>query len=189
MRRGRSYFLVAAGILLVLMPFLTVLATPPDRIHVQREGGDNIGCDVNFDGISDETLEGRFWENFQETIRYNAAGEIETIRWNVSFHGELTIVGTGQVYKDNTAAVGVLNLADLIYTESGNTRHIFSPGEGTLWHDRGRIVLDVATWTPIFDSGHHELMFTDLDICGILGIGHYVSWEILPTTVKYLQGG
>lgn len=112
-----------------------------------------------------------------------------SIRWNVSFHGELTILGTGQVYRDNTAAVGVFTPADMIYTESGNTRHIFSPGEGTLWHDRGRIVLDVITGMPIFDSGHHELTFSGLDICGILGMGHYVWWEVLPTTERYLQGG
>lgn len=189
MYKGRSYFLVVAGILLVALPLLTVMATPPQRFHVLAEGGDRYGCDMDGDGFSDESLAGHFWQNYQEVIRYDEAGNIETIRAHWSGHGELTIESTGVTYTDHANANLVLSLTDMTYTESGNTRHIFNPGEDTLWHDVGRYIIDLQTGMTIFEAGHHDWSFSGLDVCGWFGLGHVVWWEPLPTTVKYLQGG
>jgi len=176
--KTRSILILMATVLLAVgLPVVTVVAGgPPNRTHVHVEGGDHFVCS------SGAEVDGSFWSN--DNYITELEGTILTITGSTTGHGELTS-STGQTYQDQVSAhyeyvVDISTVPETLleYSESGNSRHLFVPGEGTIYHDAGTlaIVIDPLTGeVTVEETGHHDLFFSGLDVCGYFGEGTAVG--------------
>ena len=174
-----------------LVPTVTALAGAPNQthLHLQVEGGDFWVCDRNENGAvdSDDThLEGRYWFNVNEVTYYDGAGTPLRITWTQSFHGLLTNLSTGEnIARDRFEGRDSLDLTTWIYTQSGATRHLFLPGEGTLYHSAGRISMDWFTGEVFWERGPHPPGFGSF--CELVqGAGPEISWVPQDPTIRVL---
>jgi hypothetical protein len=159
---------------------------------VQGEGGDLWVCDSNANGqvdAQDIHLEGRFWFTVNEVTDYDESGTLLSIHLDdlVSRCGdqpEYRASGDRDWFEGRDG----VDFTTLTYAQSGATRHFFRPGEGTLYHDAGRITIDLVTGQVIEESGPHPLAdagFTSF--CQFVeGAGQQFLWEPQPTTIKVL---
>lgn len=177
--------------LVLLLPSMTAFAGAPNRthIHVQVEGGDFWVCDSDESGgvtEGDTQLEGRFWFNINEFSDYDGAGNLLRTTWTQSFHGLITNVDTGAaVVRDRFEGRDSFDETTGIYTQSGATRHMFLPGEGTLYHSAGRISINVNTGEVLWQRGPHPLgpsSFCEL----VEGAGEEIAWVPQASTVTVL---
>jgi len=176
---------------LLLVPTATALAAAPiqTHLHVQVTGGDFWVCDGNGNGqvdMSDVHLEGTYWFNINEVTDYDSGGTPLRITWTQSFHGLLANLNTGEVVvRDRFEGRDSLDLTTLVYTQSGATRHMFLPGEGTVYHSSGRISVDLLSGEVLWQDGPHPIgpaSFCDL----VEGAGPEISWEPKPSDVRIL---
>ncbi|CAG1000349.1 hypothetical protein ANRL4_03088 [Anaerolineae bacterium] len=156
------------------------LAGGPDKVQVDETGGDLYTCDNNGDGVGDYQVEGHFWAKANIWFTYDASGNIIHIKVTFLTHGQLTNLQTGQVYKDHRAGQENGDYRDMEYTHSGNSIHLINPGEGTVFRDAGRIVINLINGEVVWERGNHEATFSVLDVCGWVGDGVVVGWQPLP---------
>ena len=178
---GLKRYIMIIGLCLVA----TVAAGgPPERTHVQVEGGDHFICSTGVE------LDGRYWVN--DTYVTELQGFILTVDGSSSGHGEL-VSSTGRSYKDRVAGSYhyVIDLSTtpetlLEYSQTGNLEHLFVPGEGTIYHDTGmlRIIVNPLTGeVSIDEAGQHDLFHNGLDTCGWFDEGNVVDRWSTPSTV------
>jgi hypothetical protein len=173
------------------VPTVSVLAAPPNQTHLHLEikGGDFWVCDGNGNGAvdpSDTHLEGTFWFNVNEVTDYDSAWNPLRITWTQSFDGLVTNMNTGElVVKDRFAGRDSLDLTAPIYTQSGATRHMFVPGEGTIYHSAGRISVNFLTGEVLWQDGPHPTGIASF--CDLLeGAGPEISWEPKVPDIRVL---
>lgn len=186
MNNYRAILVLCVVLLAMAMP---TLAVSTSHLHLQGEGGDLWVCDSNGNGAVDAEdihLKGEFWFNVNEFTDFDEAGNVLAITWATSFHGIVTNLNTGEVVtRDRFEGRDSVDFTTLTYSQSGATHHFFRPGEGTLYHDAGRIVIDLVTGEVIEESGPHTL--TAQSFCEFIdGAGDEISWEPLPTTITVL---
>jgi hypothetical protein len=176
------------------MTGLTAFAGAPNRtdVHVQVEGGDIWVCDTNGNGqvdVDDTHLEGQFWFNVNEFTDYDDAGNPLRITWTQSFHGVVTNLNTGEtVFRDRFEGRDSFDFTTEVYSQSGATRHLFRPGEGTLYHDAGRISVNVVTGEVLEESGRHPFFTSGISsFCQLVPeAGNEISWMPQPSVVTVL---
>lgn len=110
---------------------------------------------------------------------YDVAGNIVHVKDTYVFHGQLTNSLTGQVFKDHRAGQENVDFRDLTYTLTGSTFHLINPGEGTVFHDAGKIVINIVTGQVLWQSGKFEMRSSGLDVCGWVGDGVIIAWQPL----------
>jgi hypothetical protein len=190
----KTYHRILVLCVVLLAAGIPVVAAQPyqSHTHVQGEGGDQWVCDSNANGqvdAEDIHLEGQFWFNVNEVIDYDESGNMLRITWTQSFHGVVTNLNTGEVVtRDRFEGRDSLDFTTLTYSQSGATRHFFRPGEGTLYHDAGRIAIDLVTGAVIEESGPHPLVESGFSsFCQLVdGAGEEIFWEPQSTTIKVL---
>lgn len=156
------------------------LAGGPDKVKLEQTGGDLYTCDNNGDGVGDYQVEGRFWLKANVWNTFDSAGTLIHVKDTFVFHGQVTNLLTGQVYKDHRAGQENLDYQTLIYSHNGNYIHLINPGEGTVFRDAGRIGINLITGEVVWERGTHEAPFSGLDVCGWVGDGVVVGWQPLP---------
>ena len=171
-----------SAFVLLAVPTITALAGPPSRthLHLQIEGGDFWVCDGNGNGTADPVdvhLEGTYWFNVNEFTDYDSDGNPVRLTWTQSFHGLVMNLNSGEtVARDRFEGRDSLDLATLVYTQSGATRHMFVPGEGTIYHSAGRIAMDWLTGEVFWEDGPHPSGFASF--CDLVeGAGPEIYWE------------
>lgn len=190
--KGYRHIFVLLAILLALGS--SALASGPyqSHVHLQGNGGDIWVCDSNGNlnvDAEDVHIQGRFWFNVYEVTEYDETGNVLQITWTSTFHGVVTNLSTGElVAQDRFGGREVVDFTSSTYAQLGATRHLFRSGEGTLYHDAGRFMIDISTGEIIEETGLHSLRHSGLtSFCQLIdGAGNEILWEPQPTDIKVL---
>ena len=188
----KNRYLYSILFVVLLSLGIPTLAGAPS-LHLQVEGGDLWVCDSNSNGVVDATdthLQGQFWFNFLETTEFDDSGALVKFIWMWSFHGTVTNLNTGElVFNDRFAGREILDLTTDTYSQAGATRHFFRPGEGSVYHDAGRITVNLLTGEVIEESGPHPLLNAPPTFCDLIDAGEQIFWEPQPLTINALGPG
>lgn len=150
---------VSVLIMLLLAPFSTALASPPERWYWEGSGSDpgNIDC-------GDFVIDGQ-WSSWERgTNFFDNDGNLTDTKIHVHFLGKLTNHNTGLTIRDDGYLTIKIDYIANTETDAGLFWSLNVPGHGVVALDAGNLVWDTATGELLHEGGPHQVLLDGLDV-------------------------
>jgi hypothetical protein len=146
--------LVAAAFALLTLP-VAVSAAPP-VVETFHDEGSFAFAGPCPNGV---TLVGTFTEDVRVTTFFDEAGTPVRAQITVNAVGVVTNPETGESVKNPSHQTIIVDLVEGTEAQVGLIFKATVPGEGVVFHDVGRVVVDAAG-NVIFEAGPHDVLNT-----------------------------